>query len=450
MSHWRRRTNSPTPAKQRRSGRSSGGWLCSTGVSPEASCTPTSVLSGHLGVACISFPPPPGPQCITRNTPPFLLPKSTKCAVLSERGGLAAHLPNAFPKVYLDLSLVVPMLSVQGMREAVRQCLHLCPIAKLLFSTDAYAFPERYYATAKWGRQVLAQELALAQADGDLTEGEALQAARRILHDNAQLLYPGLGSSSLEPSFSPPLSPVLANGSLDSFTPVSPTREPPALPGGVEFVHLLWCDAAGLRRTRLVPAAGYPRVVQGGLGLTQGCMALPRYGDVCAPMSASGLGPVGEVRLTPDPATLRVCPWRPSHALALADLRAASGGDWECNPRGALARALALAEERHGLGFRVGFESEFMLLRPTTAGEGSGLEPVDGTSYCASQAWVQSGAVLDEMVKAVQAMGLTVEQCHAESAPGQFEIVTSVCDSAAEGALGAAGVLGSCAWPLGG
>lgn len=39
--------------------------------------------------------------------------------------------------------------------------------------------------------------------------------------------------------------------------------------------------------------------------------------------------------------------------------------------------------------------------------------------------WHVSCAVLDELVEVVEKLGLVVEQLHAESAHGQFEIVTS-------------------------
>eukprot|EP00667_Euglena_gracilis_P004000 EG_transcript_4015 len=310
----------------------------------------------------------------------------------------AGFLATVYPQVYLDFGLAVPHLSVQGMREAVRQCLHLCPTEKLLYSSDAHSAPEAYYCAAKWGRRVLALELAAACDDGDLTEAEAIAVGTAVLQGNALRLYPDL-----------PAPPPVALPATSS--------SPPLLPPAVRFVHLLWCDAVGLRRTRVVPAARYPRVLEEGVGLTKACMAVSLLGDVCAP--GSGLGPCGEVRLVPDSATLRTCPWDASHAVVLGHLREGPGQPWACDPRAALQRALAAAEQRHGLTFRVGFESEFSLLRQGT------MEPVDGTPYCSSQAWHRSAAVLDRIVEAVQALGLEVEQGHAESAPGQFEVVTA-------------------------
>uniref|UniRef100_A0A7S1NK75 GS catalytic domain-containing protein n=1 Tax=Eutreptiella gymnastica TaxID=73025 RepID=A0A7S1NK75_9EUGL len=103
-----------------------------------------------------------------------------------------------------------------------------------------------------------------------------------------------------------------------------------------------------------------------------------------------------------------------------------SGGvRWKIGPRGALIEALAQAERRHGLTLRLGFEHEFLLLRPNpNPSSDDKWVPIDQTSYCASQAWHQQVGVLDAIVNAVEALGQEVEQCHAEAAPGQFEIVT--------------------------
>lgn len=42
----------------------------------------------------------------------------------------------------------------------------------------------------------------------------------------------------------------------------------------------------------------------------------------------------------------------------------ATGTPWECCARSALKRVLATAQQEHGLNFRIGYESEFVLLRP--------------------------------------------------------------------------------------
>ena len=83
------------------------------------------------------------------------------------------------------------------------------------------------------------------------------------------------------------------------------------------FVRLLWCDASGVRRCRVVPAGLLKRAEEVGVGLAQVCQFLPCTGDEC--IDDPVCGPAEEVRIVPaaPPATL---PWYPAHALALVDM----------------------------------------------------------------------------------------------------------------------------------
>jgi hypothetical protein len=168
-------------------------------------------------------------------------------------------------------------------------------------------------------------------------------------------------------------------------------------------------------------------------------LVLQAWGDVSA--EDSGFGPVGEVRLLPaEDAVIRPLPWRPTHAIALCELHnrpgiflysipgaqrapnilapilegVASGesarpgvqirqwvsfrfhiksicmctGDpWECCPRAALKSVLATAQREHGLTFRVGYESEFILLRQPAPGDTQLPPPFDRSVYCQTSAF---------------------------------------------------------------
>ncbi|MCP6761419.1 MAG: amidohydrolase family protein [Fischerella sp. CENA71] len=101
----------------------------------------------------------------------------------------AGYLASVYPQVYLDFGLVVPFLSVAGMRSVVRQLLELTPTTKLMYSSDAHLIPELYYLGAKWGRQILAEVLEAAIRDSDLSVNEVDGIAAAILRDNAIALY---------------------------------------------------------------------------------------------------------------------------------------------------------------------------------------------------------------------------------------------------------------------
>jgi hypothetical protein len=101
----------------------------------------------------------------------------------------AGYLASIYPRVYLDVGLAVPSLSVSGMRETVRQLLELAPATKLMYSSDAHMIPELFYLGARWGRDALGHALEGAVRDGDLTVAEADRVARLVLADTARALY---------------------------------------------------------------------------------------------------------------------------------------------------------------------------------------------------------------------------------------------------------------------
>ena len=101
----------------------------------------------------------------------------------------AGYLAAVYPGAYLDVGLTIPHASVAGMRAAVHEALHLAPVTKVLFSTDAQRTPELFWLAARWGRRTIGAVLDRTVADGDLDEAEAVWAAARILHGNAAALY---------------------------------------------------------------------------------------------------------------------------------------------------------------------------------------------------------------------------------------------------------------------
>lgn len=64
-----------------------------------------------------------------------------------------------------------------------------------------------------------------------------------------------------------------------------------------------------------------------------------------------------------------------------------TGEPWECCPRAALKRVLATAQRDHGLTFRVGYESEFILLHKPMPGAVGLPPPFDTSVYCQTSAF---------------------------------------------------------------
>ncbi len=101
----------------------------------------------------------------------------------------AGYLASVYPQVYLDFGLVIPFLSVSGMRTVMKQLLELTPTSKLMYSSDAHSIPELYYLGAKWGRLILQEVLEEAIQNSDITANEADSIAAAILRENAFSLY---------------------------------------------------------------------------------------------------------------------------------------------------------------------------------------------------------------------------------------------------------------------
>eukprot|EP00897_Mesotaenium_endlicherianum_P009630 jgi/Mesen1/8696/ME000052S08122 len=349
----------------------------------------------------------------------------------------AGYLASVYPQVYIDYGLVFSKLSVRGMHIVARELLELTPINKIMYSGDGYGFAESYYVGAKWGRQILSHVLCEAYDDCDLTLPEALSAATCILRENAIKLYKldltnppqagSSGTSSIRPA------DVAAALELPGGRPAGASRGASLpeqecqregvapQPGGEaelpssDFVRLLFVDASGQRRVRMVPTDRFESVVvQHGVGITQACMAMSSLSD--APSPGSGLSAVGEIRLVPDLSTRRNIPWWPKHEVVLADMHSVPGTPWDTCPRATLSRVCALLLHEFGLEARAAYESEFYLLHSDS------LKPVDATPYCSSAALDAVAPFLAGCAAAAAGLGVTIEQMHAESGGGQFEI----------------------------
>jgi glutamine synthetase len=190
---------------------------------------------------------------------------------------------------------------------------------------------------------------------------------------------------------------------------------------GVDLVRFLYVDHGGVVRGKATSRARLAERLQTGIGLVLAMQAMSMLDE---PAPVAGLGPVGEVRLVPDPDSFVTLPYAPGAAAMTADMVRLDGQPWEACPRAFLKRAVAeLAAE--GYTLVATFEPEFTLGR-RVPGEGPDdpdrLEPVD-QSLCFSTTGF--GAAHDyaiELVRALQAQGMVVEQYYPELGHGQQEL----------------------------
>src|SRR5262245_36346407 len=107
---------------------------------------------------------------------------------------------------------------------------------------------------------------------------------------------------------------------------------------GVRLVRFLYTDNGGITRGKATHIDGLAHRLTDGIGLTVAMQAMNMLDQL---QSVEGLGPVGEVRLVPDPQTFRVLPYAPHAAAMTSDLRTQDGAPWEACPRDFLKRQIA-------------------------------------------------------------------------------------------------------------
>jgi glutamine synthetase len=186
---------------------------------------------------------------------------------------------------------------------------------------------------------------------------------------------------------------------------------------GLRLVRFLWCGNDGTVRSKATGIAGLESRMKTGIGLTVAMQAMNGL-DQLQPVE--GMGPVGEIRLVPDPETFRVLPYAPRTGAMLVDHVTLTGEPAPQCPRSFLRR---MTERLSGRGGRleVAFENEFSL---ATRQDGA-FVPVDA-SLCFSTIGVTAAQdYVDDLVDALEHQGIGLEQHYAELGHGQHEISTA-------------------------
>lgn len=209
-----------------------------------------------------------------------------------------------------------------------------------------------------------------------------------------------MDQKSLEPGDLPP-----------NWSPNAPNEVPP----DTAMLRILWCDNANVIRAKslCLNAKSIP-TSEAFVGISEAMQAVPVMYDI--PAEGTGLIPVGEVQLTADLSSVVPLPYAQGQSRVMGDMLK-DGAPWACCPRSFLKRMIARAEEMH-LVIQGAFENEFYLLK-SVPGQ---IEPVDNTTFASTHAMDISADVIKDIIQALTAQGITVEQYYPESGPGQHEI----------------------------
>jgi glutamine synthetase len=183
---------------------------------------------------------------------------------------------------------------------------------------------------------------------------------------------------------------------------------------GLQLVRFLYCDNGGVIRGKSTHVGSLARRMSSGIGLVKGMQSFASL-DFLAPDAS--YGPVGEIRLVPDPDTFVVLPYAPRSGQMIANMVELDRTPWALDPRDFLRRMVAAAAAK-GLAFEAAFENEFYLAYR----HDDGYAPVD-RSLCFSGIGMESTEpVIQDIIAALTSQGLTVELSHPELGWGQQEL----------------------------
>src|SRR3954454_23048097 len=182
----------------------------------------------------------------------------------------------------------------------------------------------------------------------------------------------------------------------------------------LQLVRFLYCDNGGVIRGKSTHVGQLARRITSGIGLVKGMQSFTSL-DFLAPDAT--YGPVGEIRLVPDPDTFVVLPYAPRSGQMIANMVELDHQPWALDPRHFLQRMVDAAAAQD-FAFDAAFENEFFLAYRRD----DGYVPVD-RSLCFSAIGMESTEpVIQDIIAALTEQGLTVELSHPELGWAQQEL----------------------------
>ncbi len=184
----------------------------------------------------------------------------------------------------------------------------------------------------------------------------------------------------------------------------------------LRLVRFLWCGNDGTVRAKASSLHGLEGRLTAGIGVT---VAMEAMNSLDRLQQVQNMGPVGEVRVVPDLSTFRVLPYAPRSAAVLTDQLSLEGTPAGVCQRSFLKRMEARLAERR-LTLRAAFENEFSL----AAAVDGAYTPIDSALCFSTIGMTVAQDYIDELVSALEAQQISLEQYYAELGHGQQEIST--------------------------
>ena len=187
---------------------------------------------------------------------------------------------------------------------------------------------------------------------------------------------------------------------------------------GVRTVALTWVDNAGITRVKAVPTARLGHAAAWGVGMSPVFDVFVVDDSITTSRFAGG--PAGDLRLYPDLSQMAVLAAQPGWAWAPVDRLTQEGEPYPGCQR-TFARTAFAAAERAGLRLRMAFEIEWFL------GSRDATPACTGPAYGMTRV-IELSSYVDDLLAALDAQGVPVEQFHPEYAPGQLELSVAATD----------------------
>lgn len=196
---------------------------------------------------------------------------------------------------------------------------------------------------------------------------------------------------------------------------------------GVHGIVLGYVDTAGIGRVKTVPTARLESAVRWGVGMSPVFDTFLAHDSI---VTTDVLGsPDGDLRLYPDLDQLTVLAGQPGWAWAPVDRITQEGARHPGCSRTFLRGIVRDAAERHGLTFKAALEIEWVAGLASAPG-GDFVPAVSGPAYGAARQVELSDCTAD-LLAALAAQDVDVEQVHPEYAAGQFEVSVGALDPVA-------------------
>src|SRR5262249_32117631 len=186
------------------------------------------------------------------------------------------------------------------------------------------------------------------------------------------------------------------------------------------LVWILYADHGGIIRGKSATAPMLPARMVTGIGHSVAMMAMSML-DQLQPVD--GMGPVGEIRIMPDPATFVPLPYAPGAGAMLADQVLPSGEPWGGCARTYLQQAIGAAAGEGDAG-TAAVEAEFTLGRREAdpAGGPDRLVPNDDSLCYSATGFHLAHSYTMDLLGALTAQELRPEHYYPELGHGQQEM----------------------------